>query len=367
MRRPLSLTPALTLALASVWIATAPACALDAGNATASLTELCTSMPGMPGCTLKNLCTANTSALAPPYCHPISLVGAICLVDTAMTQMSACNAYTQSCTTNATCQALTPPPKYLPPSSTLARDIYSICTQMSMPGCSACRLTLTSSYADCDMLTTYSQLCKAMPAMAQCQDYKAFCGTAPGSGSDLCPASGAASGAVPEMKMYFHTGIVDYVLFQGWVPQTNLQYAFTVIACFLLAIVYEGLQAWHAILDMRLAPKARVNPKPLPGPQPSSSSASTDSTTPLTAPRPPPASRKLPSLDGWKAVLLRGTLRMMSATLVYALMLIVMTYNVGLFLATVVGLGVGSMLTSPVINYAERSLVGANSDWELCC
>ena len=47
------------------------------------------------------------------------------------------------------------------------------------------------------------------------------------------------------MKMFFHTGLADYVLFEGWVPRTGLQYVGSVIALFFLSVFYEFLLAYN--------------------------------------------------------------------------------------------------------------------------
>lgn len=56
----------------------------------------------------------------------------------------------------------------------------------------------------------------------------------------------------------------------------------------------------------------------------------------------PSSAAKRPT--NWTVICLKGGLRMIHATLAYALMLVTMTYNVGLFFAVIFGLGVGSMI-----------------------
>ncbi|TPX48790.1 hypothetical protein SeLEV6574_g01838 [Synchytrium endobioticum] len=318
--------------------------AFDQANATASLQSLCHDMPGMPGCYLKKLCDENPSALSEPYCHPISLVGAVCLLD--MPRMKGCAAYNAECANNATCQSLYPAPASLPTSATLAQNIYSICNEMSMDGCDRCRLTPTSRYSECDMLEVYSNLCAAMPGMSQCPPWSTFCSSSPGMGSRLCNDGSDPSTQIPSMIMYFHTGLVEFILFKSWIPRTYWQYWLSMLALFLLSVVFEVFQAMHVILDMHLAKSA----KPL---------GSKGTTTG------PPAQKR----TNWNHVLLKGLLRMVHATFAYALMLVTMTYNVGLFFSVIVGLGVGNMLSAPLIKSAENAMGGTSGDpnWELCC
>ncbi|TPX37594.1 hypothetical protein SmJEL517_g00651 [Synchytrium microbalum] len=364
------------------------ASAVDDANATASMVDLCTAMRGMPGCTLKKLCDANPNALPDPYCQPISLVGSVCLTD--MPRMSGCKSYVATCTGNNTCQTLYPAPSQLPTTATVAQEITSICTEMTMNGCSECGTLSPRSryYDDCDMMDVYSRLCKAMPGMTQCKAWSAFCSGAPGSTSSLCIDDGTGDPA-PGMIMYFHTGIVEYILFKKWVPRNVLQYVLSMLALFCLAVFYECLQAMHVVLDMYLG--RRIPSKNSNGvydaPDPDSPA---DSQAPLTPSQPSrsrfgtfpasaaPASAevyaKQPSwTTGWGPTLIRGSLRMVMATLSYALMLVTMTYNVGLFFSVVVGLGVGSMLAAPITKSAEKAMVASGAivgtvhNWETCC
>lgn len=64
---------------------------------------------------------------------------------------------------------------------------------------------------------------------------------------------------------------------------------------------------------------------------------------------------------------IRGTTRIVIATVAYLLMLVVMTYNVGLCVATVLGLGLGSAVFG---GFARRVNVKAgisDANVELCC
>jgi copper transporter 1 len=64
---------------------------------------------------------------------------------------------------------------------------------------------------------------------------------------------------------------------------------------------------------------------------------------------------------------LRIAVRVFGACWSYLLMLIVMTFNIGLFLAVIFGLGIGSAIFGPYLSRLEaRRLVEFQTD-ELCC
>ncbi|KAJ3043520.1 hypothetical protein HDV00_004909 [Rhizophlyctis rosea] len=304
-------------------------------NITTSLTSLCTQMPGMPSCSLKSACQSSPTSIPSQYCTPFSLLSSACAKD--MPTMDDCRQYNSVCNSTspsyATCQAAALPS--LPTTAQLAKQIYSICTEMSMDGCDRCKLTPTSTYAECDLLQTYSYLCKSMPSMSQCAQYTSLCSANPGL-DQYCAVS--ATSDPPEMKMYFHTGIRDFVLFYEWVPRTTGHYVGALIGAFLLGLIYEAFQAAHLHLE-------RV--------------------------RSAPSDKKVLLSKGYHATsaLIRGCSRLISATIAYLMMLVVMTYNVGLFFATVVGLGVGSAAFGEI---ARREAVKAGLEEvvrenEICC
>ncbi|KAJ3271542.1 hypothetical protein HK104_004680, partial [Borealophlyctis nickersoniae] len=242
--------------------------------------------------------------------------------------MSDCAPYVSACNNPANASAAcgtNPPLPSLPSTTQVAKQIGSICTEMDMSGCDKCKLPPGATYADCDLLGTYSSLCKSMPGMSQCAEWKSMCSTTPTLG--YCAQD--ASVDPPVMKMYFHGGISDYVLMESWVPRTGAHYAAAWVSTFLLSILYEATSAAQFVVEDR---RARMEL----------------------------SSSTLPS---WShtiiAGILRGLVRIWMASLAYILMLIVMTYNVGLFFAAVVGLGVGAAVFGGV---AKRAAVRAGLD-----
>ncbi|KAJ3300741.1 hypothetical protein HK104_006039 [Borealophlyctis nickersoniae] len=195
---------------------------------------------------------------------------------------------------------------------------------MSMSGCEKCVIQPGASYAECDLLGVYSGLCKSMPGMSQCGEWKSMCRATPGLG--FCQQD--ASQDAPVMKMFFHTGISDYVLLENWVPRNGGQYAGAWIGTFLLGLVFEITTTLHYLLEAR---RTRYE---------------LEAVTPLSK-----------SYTVMIAVT-RGLIRMWVAFLAYILMLVVMTYNVGLFFAAIVGLGAGAAVFGGV---AKRAAVRAVS------
>lgn len=134
---------------------------------------------------------------------------------------------------------------------------------MNMEGCDRCTKTSSTYLSDCDLLETYSYLCTSMPEMNQCVEYKSMCSANPT--LSYCSLAGSFSAGV-NMRMYFHNGIRDYVLFFGWVPRNNLQYGFTLLAIFVIAVVFEGFLFWQQWLEvqwLRNEPDACIYPSNL--------------------------------------------------------------------------------------------------------
>ncbi|KAJ3052027.1 hypothetical protein HK097_006976 [Rhizophlyctis rosea] len=378
-------TTQLLLALASLSTTTI-AQPLPNANITASLDSLCSQMPGMPGCTLRTTCSSSPSSIPQEYCTSFSLLADICAAD--MPNMSDCLSYQSVCknsTTSSQCTgpSLSPIPS-LPSTAQTTRQISSICTEMDMDGCDRCTIRPNATYAECDLLGTYSHLCKAMPGMRQCAEWKQLCSITPS--LSFCSINSASDPV--EMRMYFHTGIRDYILFFSWVPQNTAQYIGAVIGSILLGIVYEAFQVANLTLQRRRE-KVLITSDPATGisqtisvsstsavgkrssrsslPTTSSSSENLTPSQPTITPVNPAKSNSYHLISA----LIRGLSRIISATLAYLMMLVVMTYNVGLCIAIVVGLGIGSAVCGEVGRIlAERDMVKEKveeSDLALCC
>ncbi|KAJ3343866.1 hypothetical protein HDU93_005149 [Gonapodya sp. JEL0774] len=118
------------------------------------------------------------------------------------------------------------------------------------------------------------------------------------------------------MLMFFHTGFVDYFLFKTWVPRNRWQYAGSLVAVLLLAFFFEGIIVAREILEHKW-------------------STGEDKRRALGV-------KYLP--EGLIVDVQRFFITVLSVTMGYVVMLLVMTFNVGVFFMCVIGIGVGSVV-----------------------
>ncbi|KAI9014224.1 hypothetical protein DFJ74DRAFT_681891 [Hyaloraphidium curvatum] len=306
-------------------------------RAAKDLDALCDAMPFMSGCSVRSLCRGAGDGM-PALCgDPFVALASVCLKD--MPRMHGCSSFTALCAANSTVRQCADASQVasLVPTTAKARDgVWSICGEMDMEGCQACPKKAGRSFPDCDILATYSQLCVDMPGMEQCRDFgwdsmcaaeafhsSAFCTAEPLTGVPLAPA----------MKMFFHFGLADYVLIRAWVPRTGLQYAATLAVVFLAAVGYQ-------VLDIALGNAIPAMSRP--------SVALVDNGEPATQRGVSPNAVRALAVAGMK---LYG----------YCLMLIAMTFNVGLFAALISGVAVGEYY------YGSKRLAGGWDGEGKCC
>lgn len=178
-------------------------------NASIDVVNLCEQMPFMSGCSLKETCTEATSSL----CSPFGILASICQAD--MPRMKDCRNYASLCQVSNNGDLATfasppaanvkqcseePPVPYLPATATAGNHIKSICSEMSMVGCDKCKDT-GETYMNCDVLSIYSYLCKSMPEMHQCSDWKQMCTASPF--LSFCSLDPSSTDNPPTMKMFF--------------------------------------------------------------------------------------------------------------------------------------------------------------------
>ncbi|KAI8911680.1 Ctr copper transporter family-domain-containing protein [Gorgonomyces haynaldii] len=165
----------------------------------------------------------------------------------------------------------------------------------------------------------------------------------------LCPSAGDSDVQIPAMQMFFHSAIAEYILFKEWVPKNKTQYAGACIGVFFLAVLYEGLTSfiriqeykWDCALKDRRSNKRQV--------QEVADAA-------FGASKQPPKT-SLTAVGGFKdgvfgvfVAVMKGLLKSLSVAISYALMLIAMTFNVGLFLSVVFGFGFGTICFAPLVS-----------------
>ena len=87
--------------------------------------------------------------------------------------------------------------------------------------------------------------------MAECRNHDAFCNAAGSGFGPFCSAPSDGS-SVPPMRMYFHTGSYDIILFRGWVPTTGWQYALSCLAILAMGVVVQGMRvSWPKLPSSR--------------------------------------------------------------------------------------------------------------------
>lgn len=241
--------------------------------------------------------------------------------------------------------------------------VSSICDKMYHDVCSDCvEANGPKTYKNeiCKPLEVYGSLCHSMPRMPDCDQFHLLCADAPKlplcQGLPSHPPTGRAGTPPPSMIMYFHSGFREYFLFDYLVPSSHGEYIGYCFAVFLMAVLYEFLvtfgQKWARTDQSRVSvPGSSINP-------PDHPNDSSSSSAPLLV-----QDRALETFQqsyiylNIQRAIIRGTIRFITASVSYLLMLLSMTFNIGIFLSIMLGLGVGSGLTTfyypTVLNSAE--------------
>ncbi|KAJ3075205.1 hypothetical protein HDU98_008931 [Podochytrium sp. JEL0797] len=324
---------------------------IPSSQSAAAVSSLCGMMDWMPGCTVSRICANPAVGVGShPFCDPFAQWADVCRFD--MPGMKGCAEYRDMCgnKTSIVQQCLAHPPlPYLPTTKEARTLVTSICTEMSMDGCELC-----TSGGQCDWFGVYSRLCVAMPEMEQCRQFEALCHET--SEFPLCPGAEEPEdpswGRLPPvMKMYFHFGISEYILFKPWAPHTAVQYVISCVFLFGFAVGYEWVLHFQKRWERRnlkryqellvVSRKRGVRGSGLD--QGSASSSRVAETQGLLDARP-----ALAAADGRMEMarirFKKAGLRIGSSCVGYSLMLVWMTYNVGLCVSVVLGYGVGSFM-----------------------
>jgi len=140
------------------------------------------------------------------------------------------------------------------------------------------------------------------------------------------------------MKMYFHGGVTETILFYGWKTTNVGQLIGSCLLLFVVALLYEGLKVWREELltKAQLALQQRNSPESLPTNDETGENGIVGSDQVIIQSGPSTARKMLN-----KGHFLQSFLHIVQVTVSYMLMLVFMTYNVWLCLAVVLGAGAG--------------------------
>lgn len=247
--------------------------------------------------------------------------------------MTGCEGYNALCSPGSVvqqCTVSTPVPHLIMTYDAMDA-VLEMCGSHSMPGCSTC----TSRKACADPLGTLSQVCLGMPGMAQCAQFTAMC-TADAGGetfTTLCGDDG--SGGPPPMKMYLHAAMSEMILFRAWAPVTNGAYIGSCIAIIVLGVLVQALKALRVRCEAGWAAAMHV---PCCGPEPDEAMDDGGWFGTTVAGR----------LGFGPGQLRRNATRSIFTGVVvffdYMLMLIVMTFNIGIIVSATLGFAIGALL-----------------------
>ncbi|KAJ3576050.1 hypothetical protein NP233_g685 [Leucocoprinus birnbaumii] len=159
-----------------------------------------------------------------------------------------------------------------------------------------------------------------------------------------------------QMLPYLHFRGADVLWFQGWVPQSKGALAGTCIGIFLLAVLDRWLSAMRVVAELywnkraQIAFSDKLNAQRKGSPTPSLSGIISLRTIPPF----------IPSND-----IARGLLQAAQSFLSFAFMLAAMTFNAGIIIAIVVGLGVGETLFGRYAASRSNFSLFLSSTWDL--
>ncbi|KAI0691825.1 CTR copper uptake transporter [Cytidiella melzeri] len=163
-----------------------------------------------------------------------------------------------------------------------------------------------------------------------------------------------------QMLTYLHFTPGDMLWFLGWVPRSTGAMIGTCIGLFLLSIVERWTACCSAVMQAHWAKRAQIlhsnqlNTKELPlSSSPTFSADSIKATSISAVLRDAVTLRNGPPFIASHDIL-RGVIYAGRVALLYALMLAVMTYQVGFILSIVVGRGVGEVLFGRYISSAAH-------------
>lgn len=199
------------------------------------------SMSWMPGCSLWQDCRDRHAHSN--YCSPFTLLATLC---DDMRRMTGCRNYGTLCGEGSLVPQCRDHPAipWAPKTMQTQREIIDECSTHFMPQCGQC----PSEGAPCaHTLRTMSELCYSMPSMSFCQQYRRFCSVTNDQFASFCDLD--SNQFLPPMRMYFHTGQRDIILFRDWIPESTTGYVLSFFAVVILGILVQALKAMRTRLE----------------------------------------------------------------------------------------------------------------------
>eukprot|EP00802_Teleaulax_amphioxeia_P017358 Tamp_17512.p1 GENE.Tamp_17512~~Tamp_17512.p1 ORF type:complete len:415 (+),score=73.26 Tamp_17512:41-1246(+) len=298
------------------------------GALRADVEMACTAVPWTPGCSLWRKCRSGLASGR--YCGPWDLMAAVCN-DEAAAGVEGCRRYLLLCpaskeTAVKQCSEAAGVPNFVHTADAIAA-MQRLCTDMpQMEWCSECTPS-DDPAKDCkDPLSSIASICLDH-YMADCEPWYEMCKQLPEGLDVFCGTSGErpvddnSNVCYGQMKMYFHHGMNDFLLFDSWVPCSTGRYVGALFAILVTGIVTGFLKGVRARLEQRWMRELEQEP-----------------TVPAGSWGFLPSGRQR-----WMN-LVRCCFVFVVVTLDYALMLAAMTFNYGIFFAVVSGMAIGSLL-----------------------
>ncbi|KAL7752341.1 hypothetical protein RI367_002387 [Sorochytrium milnesiophthora] len=333
------------LAVATVVVVAAadPAPTDPTANITSAFTDFCAKSTSRPiaTCTLANVCSKNVG-VSTSACNILALAKTLQDVEQVPASEPVLQAYTTYCANNPErCSRFTPLAGQVN-STQYQMDVYKACAQMSgMEGCNVCTRpngfglsTPLSGLAQCDTLGAYTTVCRSMKSMSDCADFNTLCNAlpnaktyfvelcgdpgavrtgpspAPGTGGDSQPTPSPGTGSddftvVPPMRMFFHSAVFDYILFEHWITSTASQYTGAWFGIFFFTVLFYLFQAERIV---------RLNPRIMAALDRSASTVAREG-----------------------LLFARALLMAVEVAWGFIIMLIIMSFNTGWFFAVILG------------------------------
>mmetsp|Transcript_2733 Transcript_2733/g.3853 ORF Transcript_2733/g.3853 Transcript_2733/m.3853 type:complete len:400 (+) Transcript_2733:131-1330(+) len=293
----------------------------------ADIEMACAQRPWTTGCSLWRKCRSGLATGT--HCQAWGLLHDVCN-DEVTAGTESCKRYQLLCPANSEtvvkqCTEETGVPSFLH-TATAIQAMLDLCEAMPlMEWCSECTSSQNPAVNCMDPLGSISSICLDH-YMEDCRPWYDMCRQQPAGLEAICGTNGdfqmdtLDNACFGQMKMYFHTGFTDFILWDTWVPCTVERYIGALVALFITGIFTGFLKAVRARLEQRWMKELRDEP-----------------------PLPEGSWAFLPTGQQRWMNLMRFVFVFVTVTLDYALMLAAMTFNYGIFFAVILGMAAGSL------------------------